>query len=61
MHRRWKTLSGVSALLALAACGQTGALYLPEASGDVVIRQREAATPEGTPAPAPEAAPPNTR
>jgi predicted small lipoprotein YifL len=39
--------------LALAACGRTGPLYLPEKTGTVVTRERGAETPP----PAREAAP----
>lgn len=37
-----------SMFLLLAACGQTGALYLPEDSGPVVIRKTNTAPPAET-------------
>jgi predicted small lipoprotein YifL len=42
----WLAL-GVALMAALAACGQTGPLYLPEKTGEIVTR------PTQTPAPAP--------
>jgi predicted small lipoprotein YifL len=47
-------VAGSLALL-LAACGQTGALYLPDESQQIVIREREAAA---SPAPSDAPAPP---
>jgi len=45
-----------AALAALAGCGQTGALYLPDAGIEtpVEIRSPATAAPEPAPAPAPE-------
>ncbi len=40
-------------LLALAGCGQTGALYLPDAGVETPVEIRSPATPASTPAPAP--------
>ncbi len=44
--------AGALAALALAGCGQTGPLYLPDAGGEVVTRP--APTPAPAPAPAPD-------
>jgi len=41
------------ALLALAGCGQTGALYLPDAGVETPVEVRTPATSAATPAPAP--------
>ncbi|MFZ9303789.1 MAG: hypothetical protein EBV65_01350 [Gammaproteobacteria bacterium] len=52
-------LLAATCALALAACGQTGALYLPEDSGQVIIRERgaPATSTETPPAPASTPAP----
>jgi predicted small lipoprotein YifL len=42
------------ALLALAGCGQTGALYLPDAGVETPVEIRGPATPATTTAPAPK-------
>ncbi len=36
----------------LAGCGQKGALYLPEASGEVITRPTQTPEPSATPVPA---------
>jgi predicted small lipoprotein YifL len=41
-------------LLALAGCGQTGALYLPDAGVETPVEIKAPATPAPEPAPAPE-------
>ncbi len=41
-------------LLALAGCGQTGALYLPDAGVETPVEIRAPATAAPEPAPAPE-------
>lgn len=48
------------AALALAGCGQTGPLYLPDAGGEVVTRPapQDAPAPQAAPAPKPTPAPP---
>jgi predicted small lipoprotein YifL len=48
-----------AALAVLAGCGQTGALYLPDAGVEtpVVIRSPATTAPEPAPAPAPEPEP----
>ncbi|MDH4261146.1 MAG: lipoprotein [Gammaproteobacteria bacterium] len=40
-------------LLALAGCGQTGALYLPDAGVETPVEVRTSAPPAPAPAPAP--------
>ena len=45
------------ALLALAGCGQTGALYMPDEGVETPVEVRTSTTPAATPAPATEAAP----
>lgn len=45
------TLAAAVGLL-LAGCGQKGALYLPEASGEVITRPTQTAEPSATSAPA---------
>ena len=59
MNRTWPLL-GVALATALAGCGQTGDLYLPEKPGQVVTRPMQ--TPSAPPAPAPgeTAASPNS-
>jgi predicted small lipoprotein YifL len=42
------------AALALAGCGQTGPLYLPDAGGEVVTRPAPTPAPAPAPAPAPD-------
>ena len=44
-------------LLALAGCGQTGALYLPDAGVETPVEVRSPTTPAPTPAPTPVPAP----
>ncbi|MGB5133277.1 MAG: lipoprotein [Steroidobacteraceae bacterium] len=48
-----------AALLALAGCGQTGALYLPDEGVEtpVEVRTTQTPAPESAPAPAPAPAP----
>jgi predicted small lipoprotein YifL len=41
-------------LLALAGCGQTGALYLPDTGVETPVEIKAPATPAPEPAPAPE-------
>jgi len=41
-------------LAALAGCGQTGALYLPDAGVETPVEIRSPATPAPEPVPAPE-------
>ena len=43
-----------AALAALAGCGQTGALYLPDAGVETPVEIRSPATPAPEPVPAPE-------
>ncbi|MFM8844689.1 MAG: LPS translocon maturation chaperone LptM [Gammaproteobacteria bacterium] len=50
LRYRAALLVTASALL-LAACGQTGALYLPEDNGQVIIREAGTATPPANPPP----------
>ena len=45
----------IALLPAFAACGQTGPLYLPDASVETPVEIRPAATPAPAPAPAPTA------
>jgi len=40
-------------IIALAGCGQTGALYLPDAGVETPVEIRAPATPAAEPAPAP--------
>jgi predicted small lipoprotein YifL len=42
MRRTLKPLAAASLALLLAACGQTGALYLPDESQQIVVRERDA-------------------
>ena len=46
-----------AAIIALAGCGQTGALYLPDAGVETPVEIRAPATPAAEPAPAPAPAP----
>lgn len=43
----------IALLPALAACGQTGPLYLPDANVETPVEIRPTATPAPAPAPAP--------
>ena len=45
----------IALLPALAACGQTGPLYLPDANVETPVEIRSTATPAPVPAPAPTA------
>ena len=54
---RWLALSGCLLALLLAACGQKGALYLPDKKGAVVTN----APATTAPAPAPPAATPQPK
>jgi predicted small lipoprotein YifL len=46
-----------AAIIALAACGQTGALYLPDEGVETPVEIRSPATPAPEPASAPAPAP----
>ena len=46
------TLAALASAL-LAGCGQKGALYLPESTGEVITRPMQTAEPASTPAPSP--------
>jgi predicted small lipoprotein YifL len=46
-----------AAIIALAGCGQTGALYLPDAGVETPVEIRAPATPAPEPASAPAPAP----
>ncbi|MBM4214743.1 MAG: hypothetical protein FJ173_01040 [Gammaproteobacteria bacterium] len=51
-----KPFVAASLTLLLVACGQTGALYLPDEPQQVVVRERDASSspaPSDTPAPPP--------
>jgi predicted small lipoprotein YifL len=52
-----KPLVTASLALLLAACGQTGALYLPDESQQIVVREREATSPAPSSSPTPSSTP----
>jgi len=45
----FKCLAAAALALLLAACGQTGPLYLPDEPQQVIVRERDARTPPSTP------------
>lgn len=59
MHRALPVATLTLALL--AACGQKGPLYLPEESGNVVVRPAAEAAPAPSPAPSNEDADANEK